>query len=103
MFSNRSSFSSAHPSAGRSRQATPSRRGALCWLAAVPLGVAMLAAGTQAAWAKAKKAAVRYQDEPKKDRNCNNCRHFEPPNACKLVEGEVSPNGWCTVWSKAKS
>ena len=89
-----------HPIA---RQDRPSRRGALRWLAAVPLGAAALAAGTKAAWAKAKKTAVRYQDEPKKGRNCNNCRHFQAPNACKLVEGEVSPNGWCTVWSKAKS
>ena len=80
-----------------------SRRSALRWLAAVPLGAAMVAGSASTAWAKAKKKAVRYQDEPKKGRDCAGCRHFQEPNACKLVEGEVSPNGWCTVWSKKKS
>ena len=79
-----------------------SRRGALRWFAAVPLGLAMAAGSTSRAWAKAKKKAVRYQDEPKKGRNCIGCRHFQEPNACKLVEGDISPNGWCTVWSKKK-
>ena len=78
-----------------------SRRQGLQWLAALPLGAAALAVGTQPAFAKAKQSAVRYQEEPKGDRNCANCRHFQLPNACKLVEGEISPNGWCTVWSKA--
>jgi hypothetical protein len=21
------------------------------------------------------------------------------PNACKQVEGDISPNGWCRIWS----
>jgi len=69
--------------------------------------VAVLAASIQPAMAKAKKTAVKYQDEPKGDRNCAGCRHFLPPEkgerlgACKLVEGEISPNGWCAVWAKA--
>jgi hypothetical protein len=51
--------------------------------------------------AKASKAAVAYQDSPKGDRNCANCRLFIAPNACKQVEGSVSPNGWCKIWAKA--
>lgn len=87
----------------RSTNSAWSRRLALRWFAALPLGMAMLAAGAKTAWAKAAQKAVRYQDEPKKDRNCAGCRHFQPPNACKLVEGEISPNGWCTIWAKAPS
>ena len=51
--------------------------------------------------AKVSKAAVAYQDSPKGDRNCANCRLFAAPGACKQVEGNVSPNGWCRIWSKA--
>jgi High potential iron-sulfur protein len=51
--------------------------------------------------AKVSKAAVAYQDSPKGDQNCANCRLFIAPNACKQVEGSVSPNGWCRIWSKA--
>ena len=86
-----------------SRHHTWSRRSALRIIAGVPLGIAMLAATTSQALAKATKKGVRYQDEPKGDRNCAGCRHFQAPNACKLVEGEISPNAWCTVWAKAKS
>ena len=51
--------------------------------------------------AKVSKAAVAYQDSPKGDQNCASCRLFTAPNACKQVEGDISPNGWCTIWSKA--
>jgi hypothetical protein len=51
--------------------------------------------------AKASKAAVAYRDSPKGDQNCANCRLFIEPNACKQVEGDISPNGWCKIWAKA--
>jgi len=51
--------------------------------------------------AKVSKAAVAYQDSPKGDQNCANCRLFVAPNACKQVEGDISPNAWCRIWSKA--
>ena len=51
--------------------------------------------------AKVSKAAVAYQDTPKGDQNCASCRLFTPPNACKQVEGDISPDGWCRIWSKA--
>jgi len=25
---------------------------------------------------------------------------FEPPNACKVVEGEINPSGWCQLFVK---
>src|ERR1700686_4754831 len=46
-------------------------------------------------------ASVRYQNTPKDDRQCSNCSLFTPPNACKNVAGEISPNGWCIIWRKA--
>jgi hypothetical protein len=51
--------------------------------------------------AKVSQAAVGYQGSPKGSQSCANCRLFEPPNACKQVDGVVSPSGWCRIWSKA--
>ena len=61
--------------------------------------VAALSAGDAAAGVS--KAAVAYQDSPKGDRDCASCRLFKAPNACKQVDGAISPNGWCRIWSKA--
>ncbi|WP_143534081.1 twin-arginine translocation signal domain-containing protein [Rhizobium sullae] len=41
------------------------------------------------------KSVARYQDRPNKGRRCGGCTHFLEPNACEVVAGEISPNGWC--------
>jgi hypothetical protein len=41
------------------------------------------------------KAAARYQDQPNRGRRCGGCRYFRGPNFCAVVEGLISPNGWC--------
>jgi hypothetical protein len=48
--------------------------------------------------AKASKGSVAYRDTPSGDKNCANCSLFISPNACKSVEGAISPNGWCRIW-----
>jgi High potential iron-sulfur protein len=64
--------------------------------------VSLLCFGARAAnAAKASKAAVSYRDTPNGDKNCANCKVFAPPDACKTVDGAVSPNGWCKIWVKA--
>jgi len=51
--------------------------------------------------AKEPQASVQYQAEPKGDQQCSGCMHFiAESNTCKLVEGQISPNGWCTLWAK---
>jgi hypothetical protein len=40
---------------------------------------------------------AEYQDSPKDIRMCATCTLFEPPKSSKVVEGEISPNGWCKV------
>ena len=30
---------------------------------------------------------------------CSNCKNFQDPNACNVVEGEIDPNGLCHVFS----
>ncbi len=27
--------------------------------------------------------------------SCAVCVNFQPPSACKFVDGIISPNGWC--------
>lgn len=51
--------------------------------------------------AKETKEKLMYQDSPKDGKNCAECLHFLPKtNECKLVEGSISPNGWCMMYFK---
>ncbi len=52
------------------------------------------------AQAKVTQKTVSYQDKPKSGQRCDGCNNFQAPNACKLVEGEVSPQGWCSLFTK---
>ncbi len=55
---------------------------------------------------KLSKASVNYQDKPNGDQRCVNCKFFMPGNTptangtCQLVEGSISPKGWCTKYEK---
>jgi len=50
---------------------------------------------------KAPQATVQYQPKPKGEQKCAQCMHFiAESNTCKLVEGKISPDGWCTLWAK---
>ena len=44
---------------------------------------------------------AEYQDTPNGISSCGMCTLFERPNACKVVEGEVSKDGWCTAFALA--
>jgi hypothetical protein len=67
---------------------------------AVILGTVIGTCRMAEAQTKATKQAVSYQDKPHDDQRCDNCLQFEPPSACKVVEGSVSPSGWCLIWAK---
>lgn len=63
--------------------------------------VSSAAAATPAAPAKTAQAKVHYQTQPKGEKKCAACLHFNAgSNTCKLVEGQISPNGWCDLWTK---
>ncbi|NTV94067.1 MAG: hypothetical protein HGA75_01450 [Thiobacillus sp.] len=50
---------------------------------------------------KLEQAVVHYQDQPKGEKRCVDCMHFiAESNTCKLVEGSISPLGWCSLWAK---
>ena len=50
--------------------------------------------------AKMSKKAVAYQDTPKGAQRCDNCAPWQPPSGCKVVEGDISPQGWCKIWQR---
>ena len=50
---------------------------------------------------KLPKASVQYQAQPKGEQKCGKCINFiAESNACKLVDGPISPDGWCSLWAK---
>ncbi len=57
------------------------------------------AAPTKVAQTKIAKAMLQYQDHPNGDNHCGICAQFEPPDQCKIVEGPISPNGWCAAFA----
>jgi hypothetical protein len=42
-----------------------------------------------------------YQDSPKDIMMCATCTLFQPPKTCMVVEGDVSPSGWCKAFALA--
>jgi hypothetical protein len=44
---------------------------------------------------------AEYQDTPSGLYSCGMCSLFERPNACKVVEGEISKDGWCKAFAMA--
>ena len=75
--------------------------------AAVIAGVALASAFTvKAHAAQSTKATMQYQDTPKGDQKCSACKFFIPgktsaaDGTCQIVEGPISPQGWCTAYIK---
>lgn len=40
-----------------------------------------------------------YQTHPKGPQRCQICLQFKPPNACKIVQGQITPQGWCQYFA----
>jgi len=78
---------------------------AAAWLGAAAIAPALALAGKAFAQAKLKKEAVAYQDKPKGGKDCDDCIHFIPGKTvkalgtCEVVEGPVSPHGYCLAFT----
>jgi hypothetical protein len=55
---------------------------------------------TQAA-EKMTKQQAEYRDTPNGIYSCGLCTLFDKPKSCKVVEGEVSEDGWCKAFALA--
>jgi hypothetical protein len=68
---------------------------------ALALGAAAAATAVSQAVAQQKisQADAKYQGTPKGNQHCEGCVNFQPPNACKFVQGDISPSGWCQLFA----
>ena len=48
---------------------------------------------------KISQKAVGYQDHPEGEKRCDKCIQFQPPNGCKMVDGSISPSGYCRLFA----
>jgi hypothetical protein len=69
--------------------------------AALALGAAGAATAISQAAAQQKlsQADAKYQTTPKGDQRCDGCVNFQPPKACKFVQGDINPSGWCQLFA----
>jgi hypothetical protein len=68
---------------------------------ALALGAAgaIAAISQAAAQQKLSPADAKYQASPKGDQHCEVCYNFQAPKACKFVQGDISPSGWCQLFA----
>lgn len=75
-------------------------------------GMPPLAPSTSSAQGKASKLVVHYRDYPKREQMCGMCKFFEGRGMmgggmrggmmsgdCEVVEGRISPMGWCDLYA----
>ena len=61
--------------------------------------LAATAARAQDADSKVEQSTVQYQNTPKDGAKCSGCVNFVAPNACKVVAGNINPEGWCVAYA----
>ncbi len=72
----------------------------------LPVLAAAVGVTTSIAQAKSGKAQVKYQNKPKGNQKCAGCKFFIPGKTstamgkCQIVDGAISPNGWCVAYTK---
>jgi hypothetical protein len=69
-------------------------------LGSIPISLLWRTSPAQAADKMTRKQA-EYQDTPSGIYSCAMCTLFVEPNGCKVVEGEVSKDGWCKAFALA--
>ncbi len=81
-----------------------SRRGLLHGAAIAAGGGALMAGGLSAGAASAaspklSQTMASYQGKPMGKARCDGCTQWQPPAACKTVDGVISPSGWCSLYA----
>ncbi len=61
--------------------------------------VPLLLATKANATVKVSQAAVHFEAAANTDHNCGACRHFMAPSSCRFVEGTVSSDCSCWIWT----
>jgi len=76
-----------------------SRREALAAALASMSGALLSGIAPARASDKMTRVQAEYRDTPNGIYSCGLCSLFEAPNGCKVVEGEVSKDGWCKAFA----
>ena len=76
-----------------------SRRTAIQAIACGLSAKGLLGSSRAAAADKMTRAQAQYQDTPNGIYSCGNCSLFEKPKSCKVVDGDVSEDGWCKAFA----
>ena len=97
-----------------------SRREWMTWLLSLPAVVGLSRTGVAQTAGKISQAAAQYQDVPKNGQMCGMCKFFiapggqagggmmgggmgpgmmATPGTCQVVEGSISPRGWCVLYA----
>jgi hypothetical protein len=72
-------------------------------------GLLFTAAAAPAQAAKGSQAQFKYQSKPNGSKKCSNCTFYiqgksaTANGTCKIVEGTISPNGYCIAYSAKSS
>ncbi len=87
------------------RAAAFCRRSFLHGLVLVASGLATLGVMTPAnrlaaAECKATQQSVDYREAAKGASVCSNCKYFQAPSSCYIVEGTIAPGGWCNKYAR---
>jgi len=78
-----------------------SRREVFRLLTAAAIGGSAISfASIAEAQSKTDKKTAKYQDHPNKGQSCSQCNFYRPPKSCQLVDGDISPGGWCSFCAK---
>ena len=73
-------------------------RGGIVAACAASAAVALIAVEARAETRKMSQKQASYQPTPKGHAACNRCTLFIAPSGCQVVEGNISPNGWCSLF-----
>lgn len=97
-----------------------SRREWITWLVTLPAAVGLARAGVAQTSGKISQEAAKYQDAPQNGQMCGMCKFYIPPGGeagsgmmggamgpgmmtapgtCQVVEGSISPRGWCVLYA----
>jgi High potential iron-sulfur protein len=75
----------------------------------LPAFAGLLTATASADASKASQASMHYQTSPNGSMQCSGCKFFIPGQdaksngSCQLVDGSISPNGYCMAFTAKSS
>lgn len=83
----------------KDRLARMNRRSTLMFIGATVPAIAMIS--TTAKASKMSQTTAHYIAKSTNGKLCSGCKFFQSPHSCKVVEGNIDPNGYCILWQKA--